>query len=91
MTRRKIRVLFYGVLRDVLRKKEIYLEIDEARKSIDDIIKILIDKFPSLKEKKFEVALNKELLRREDYKSREVKFDDEIALLPPFSGGLGVK
>lgn len=83
-----VKILFYGVLRDIMGKKQILFDVSGLEnKTVSDIMKVLIDRFPSLKEKKFEIALNREVIRKEDYKLCKVKDGDEIALLPPFSGG----
>jgi len=76
----KIKILYFGALSEVAGKQE-----EEIRVSgnINDLLQSLKDKYPSLKDFQFSVAVNQEI-------SSGVKLlsdGDEVALLPPFTGG----
>ena len=49
----------------------------------DILVRSLYDKYPALQSSKFLIAVNKEIITQ----SSTLQQDDEIALLPPFSGG----
>jgi molybdopterin converting factor subunit 1 len=77
---KKIRVLFFGRLRDVVGTNEI---IASDIKDIEDLKKYLFEKFPKLKGEIFSVALNYEII----HTNENLKDNDEVALIPPVSGG----
>lgn len=49
---------------------------------VSDLLEQLIEKYPDLKDKDFQVAQNNEIVTKETLIT-----EAEIALLPPFSGG----
>ncbi len=70
----------FGQLEDIMQANEIAVE------AVDDtevLFQLLFEKYPALKEKKFKIAVNKKMIEEKTM----LKPDDEIALLPPFSGG----
>ncbi|MFZ8802889.1 MAG: MoaD/ThiS family protein [Candidatus Calescibacterium sp.] len=77
---KKIRVLFFGRLKDIVGTNEI---VASDIKDIEDLKKYLFDKFPKLKGEIFSVALNYEII----YTSENLKDNDEVALIPPVAGG----
>ena len=77
---KKIRVLFFGRLRDVVGTNEI---IASDIKDIEDLKRYLFEKFPKLKEEIFSVALNYEII----HTNENLKDNDEVALIPPVAGG----
>ena len=77
---KKIRVLFFGRLRDVVGTNEI---IASDIKDIEDLKRYLFEKFPKLKGEIFSVALNYEII----HTNENLKDNDEVALIPPVSGG----
>ncbi len=76
----KIRVLFFGRLKDVVGTNEIFVS---DIKDIDDLKKYLFEKFPKLKGEIFSLALNYEII----HTNEDLKDNDEVALIPPVSGG----
>jgi molybdopterin synthase sulfur carrier subunit len=58
-------------------------ELQMQAEDLESLQELLINKFPELKERKFAVAVNKQLITE----NRSFKENDVIALLPPFSGG----
>jgi molybdopterin converting factor subunit 1 len=77
---KKIRVLFFGRLRDVVGTNEI---IASDIKDIEDLKRYLFEKFPKLKGEIFSVALNYEII----HTNENLKDNDEVALIPPVAGG----
>lgn len=75
-----ITVKYFGQIAEVTHKSE--EQIDFGASTISGLLEYLYDTHKGLKDKDFQIAQNQEL----------VDFDteitgDEIALLPPFSGG----
>jgi molybdopterin converting factor subunit 1 len=77
---KKIRVLFFGRLRDVVGTNEI---VASDIKDIEDLKIYLFEKFPKLKGEIFSVALNYEII----HTNENLKDNDEVALIPPVAGG----
>ncbi|MFZ8804601.1 MAG: MoaD/ThiS family protein [Candidatus Calescibacterium sp.] len=80
MENKKIRVLFFGRLRDIVGTNEI---VTSDIKDIEDLKKYLFEKFPKLKGEIFSIALNYEII----HTNENLKDNDEVALIPPVSGG----
>ncbi|WP_100612721.1 MoaD/ThiS family protein [Confluentibacter lentus] len=75
-----ITIKYFGLIAEVTSQEE--ETIDFSGNTIADIINFLNSKYPDLKNKDFQVAQNQELI------SEKTKITgQEIALLPPFSGG----
>ena len=76
----KIRILFFGVLSEVSGKQgeEISFSGDLAA-----LFVLLKQKYPALNDYQFSVAINQDI----STESKELSPGDEIALLPPFTGG----
>jgi sulfur-carrier protein len=70
----------FGQLEDITQANEIALE---AVNDTEQLLQLLFEKYPALKEKKFKVAINKKMIKEKTM----LQSNDEIALLPPFSGG----
>ena len=80
----RVRVLFFGVLKDLAGKSSDWLDIREDA-SVRDVLEHYGETIPRLRESlaSLAVAVNQQ------YAGAEVKLksDDEVALLPPVSGG----
>ena len=76
----QIKVLFFGSLIDVVGKQEILLT-DVADST--DLKQHLIRNYPAMKDQKFAIAVNHEIINEEI----NLKEDDEVAIIPPFQGG----
>ena len=76
----KIRILFFGVLSEVAGKQgeEISFSGDLAA-----LVVLLKQNYPALNDYQFSVAINQDI----STESKELSPGDEIALLPPFTGG----
>lgn len=76
----KLQIKYFGVIAEITQCHEEALEFSKS--SIDDLLNILFDKYPAVKIKDFQVAMNNEIVSKNSIIS-----ESEIALLPPFSGG----
>ena len=79
-----IKVLFFGKLRELLEIDSQILTILEDNYSIQDLVNHLKASYPILNEHKFVVSLNKNYVF--DY-DQDLCNNDELALIPPISGG----
>lgn len=76
----RIKIKYFGMLTEVTNCQE--ETIDFSGIYISELLEALYVKYPSLKSKEFQVAQNQQLV------SDETKLNNnEIVLLPPFSGG----
>jgi len=75
----RIKVLIFGVLSDII--GDSVLELNSI--NTDELLKILYYKYPELKKRKFQISVN-QIVCTDVTNFLE---NDEIALLPPYSGG----
>ncbi|OUR91132.1 hypothetical protein A9Q87_11710 [Flavobacteriales bacterium 34_180_T64] len=75
-----LKVKYFGLIAELTACEEESIEISAT--SIAELIQFLSEKYPSLKSKDFQIAQNREIASIETTLTGE-----EIALLPPFSGG----
>jgi molybdopterin synthase sulfur carrier subunit len=73
-------IKYFGLLAEITECSEETLEFSKT--SVSDLLEVLFEKYPDLKEKDFQVAQNLEIVSKVAILS-----NTEIALLPPFSGG----
>ncbi len=81
MTDKKMKLKVFGVARDIMGGKEVEVE---SVQNVGELRKLLLSNFPKLKE------LNSLLIAvNQTYASDEISISetDEIALIPPVSGG----
>ena len=76
----KLTIKYFGVIAEVTQCHEENLEFSKS--SVNDVLNLLFDKYPEIKIKDFQVAMNNEIVSKNSIIS-----NTEIALLPPFSGG----
>ncbi|HJN63139.1 MAG: MoaD/ThiS family protein [Flavobacteriales bacterium] len=76
----KNKVLFFGILEDIVGSKE--LIISESNSS-DELLKNIKKQYPELENKTFQIAVNQQIINT----NTTLNDGDEIALLPPFAGG----
>lgn len=69
----------FGNLTEITGTAELEMEATDAA----SLQVALIQKFPQLRERKFAIAVNKQLITE----NTSLKANDVVALLPPFSGG----
>jgi molybdopterin synthase catalytic subunit len=82
----RVRVLFFGMLKDLMGKSSDSLELPEGA-SVRDVLENYLSRAPKLKTSLTSIAV----AVNQQYASAETKLksDDEVALLPPVSGGSG--
>ncbi len=76
----KLKIKYFGLLAEVTECQEETLEFSKT--SVSELLDTLFEKYPALTTKDFQVAQNHEIVSKEAAVSA-----NEIALLPPFSGG----
>lgn len=75
-----MKILLFGELTDITKSTSIEIE---SAKNVDELKIIVHQKFPSLQNIKYQIAVNSSLIS----KNISLTETDEIALLPPFAGG----
>ena len=80
----RVRILFFGMLKDLAGKSGDSLDLPNGA-SVNDVLRHYESKIPRLKE----VLPSLALAVNQQYAAGETKLkpDDEVALLPPVSGG----
>lgn len=76
----KVNVLLFGKLAEISNSKNV---IVENHHHIDSLISHLNSLYPGLKDMKYKIALNQNIITGDN----PLKDGDEVALLPPYSGG----
>ena len=86
MTKVRVKVLFFGMLRDITGRAEESIEIDEGAR-LDSVFDHYARQFPRLRglESSIVLASNQQFCNRDT----SVHEGDEVAFLPPVSGGSG--
>ncbi len=77
----KVKVLFFARSREIVGEREIIFETKGSK--VSDVINELIKRHPALGNMKFSVALNRRFVRGDEM----VREGDELAIIPPVSGG----
>lgn len=78
-----IRILTFGIARDICGDPSISISIDDSS-TVDELRNKLEQEFPSLKEVlKYSIAVNLEYAQGD----MQLSDHDEVALIPPVSGG----
>jgi len=75
-----VTIKYFGLLAEITSCSEERLEFSKA--SVSDLLDELFNKYPTLKDKDFQVAQNLEIVSKD-----AAITTNELALLPPFSGG----
>ena len=76
----QLNIKYFGLIAEVTHCNEETIEFTDS--TISELLEFLFGKYPELKTKDFQVAQNQEIVSFETIVSGE-----ELALLPPFSGG----
>jgi molybdopterin converting factor subunit 1 len=82
----RVRILFFGVLKDLACKSSDVLDLPDSA-LVRDVLSHYLSEVPAMRESiaSLAVAVNQEYAGPE----RVLRTDDEVALLPPVSGGSG--
>jgi molybdopterin converting factor subunit 1 len=78
----RVQVLYFGVLRERLKGERVRLDIADGA-IVADVLNVYRERVPDFAWDSIAVAVNQEYARAEDV----LKDGDEVALLPPVSGG----
>ena len=80
----RVRVKFFAYTREITGRKEMEIDVKETAR-LGDILDILVEKFPALERYRDEIkmAINHEYAPLET----ALRERDEVAILPPVSGG----
>lgn len=79
----KLQVLLFGITRDMVGQNQIQLELDEPI-NIESFKQMLMDKYPQMNDlAHIKIAVNQEFAND----GTLLQEGDEIALIPPVSGG----
>lgn len=73
-----IKIISFGRLKEIL-GSDFELEAENS----DELLNQLNEKFPSLKDSKLRIAVNQTIISE----NTELKNNDVVALMPPYSGG----
>ena len=76
----QVKILLFGILAEKTAASEIFFPIE---KDTDTLLANLKNKYPDLNDLKFSIAINQKIISG----NTPIDLHDEIALLPPFSGG----
>ncbi len=76
----KLKIKYFGMLTEITQCTE--EEIPLLKGKVQDVIRFLIHKYPLLENRDFKIAQNQIVVSNQATLTSE-----EIALLPPFSGG----
>jgi Molybdopterin converting factor, small subunit len=79
----KVKILLFGRLLSIIDRKNLELTVQGSECEVREIKKILFQKFPKIEKETFRIVVNQEICDE----SQTVKDGDEIAFLPPISGG----
>ena len=79
----KITLKYFGVIAEIMGSESEVLNIEAKSITLKDLDELIIGKNKLLKDHQYKFAVNESIT---DY-NVEVTENDEIALLPPFSGG----
>lgn len=78
----KYKIKAFGITRDILGNREIVFEVHKGER-VSDLVEALNAAYPDLKPLNLFIAVNNEYAEGE----RSLREQDEIALIPPVSGG----
>jgi molybdopterin converting factor subunit 1 len=82
----RVRVLYFGVLRDRLGGGEAWLEVGEGA-TVGEVLNVYRERIAEYPWDSIAVAVNQEYAKADVV----LKDGDELALLPPVSGGRGLE
>ena len=80
----KVQIRFFAICREKVGKGSIFLNL-EPGSSVQDLTKIIVEQFPELKDilSRSKVSVNLKFVQT----SHILRDGDEVALIPPVSGG----
>ena len=78
----KLNILLFGVLTEIAGESSIQVDTEKIS-DLNDLHNYLIKVYPGLEDKTFQYAVNQSVVSA----GHPLYAGDEVALLPPFSGG----
>ncbi len=75
-----MKVLFFGVLSELAAKNE---DVFDFAGTIQEFRKMMSDQYSGFSEQKYQIAVNKNVVQD----THVLSGNEELALLPPFTGG----
>ncbi len=79
----QVRVIYFAAVRDLVERSEESIELDESVRTVSDLSRVLLEKYPRLHLEGVRVAVNEEFVEA----SHPLGDSDVVALIPPVSGG----
>jgi molybdopterin synthase sulfur carrier subunit len=79
----EVRLMSYGALTDITGSDAMGFAIPRPAISAAELMSLLIERYPALDGKTFRIAVNERFVDE----GFEVGSGDNVALMPPFSGG----
>lgn len=77
-------ILLFGITREIVGDASLYISAEEKIKTVQQLRLFLMEQYPALKKlSSLAIAVNNKYAQKED----NITIDDEIALIPPVSGG----
>ena len=85
MPKIRVTVLYFAFIHEITRKKEEIMELS-TNTSIKELISIILTRYPNIKNiKNIKISVNYRIVNSNS--NSILKNNDEVALLPPISGG----
>ena len=80
----RLNILLFGITKDIIGSQTLELEVASNTYTVADLLENLSEQYPSLQKlSSLLVAVNEEYAQP----TTAIQADDEIALIPPVSGG----
>lgn len=73
------RILLFGELKEIAGSSAVEMDIN----SVESLKSALLKQWPSFAHKTLSIAINKKIVHH----NAAIQSDDEVAVMPPFSGG----
>ncbi|PHK50232.1 molybdopterin converting factor subunit 1 [Staphylococcus edaphicus] len=77
-----MRILYFAELKEILGMQSEIIDLSYDL-TVDEFINDLFNRYPQIKGKQFQIAVNEEFVKNNDV----VCQNDTVALIPPVSGG----
>ena len=82
MSKKLIKILYFGRLAEITNKNEEMLEV-ASDQTVKELLLSIAQNYKGLEKHSFKIAVNQKIVKLEESLANAT----EIALLPPFSGG----
>ena len=85
MSKIRVTILYFAYIQETTRRKEEIMELS-TNTSIKDLVSIILTRYPNIKNiKNIKISVNYRVVNSNS--NSILKNNDEVALLPPISGG----